>query len=457
MVIAGRFRLDRKLGEGAMGCVYAGWHVNLGVPVAVKFIVSEHAGRSDVVSRFAQEAMAAARIDSPHVVRILDYGFDEQNRPYLAMEMLRGEVLADRLERERVLPVDVTSHVLRQAAKGLARAHAAGIVHRDIKPDNMFLCEDDEEAGFVLKILDFGIAKAGAMSGFAHKTATGAIMGTPLYMSPEQAMGNKQLDTRTDLYSLGVVAFRCLSGEVPFNSDGLGALIVSILHQPHPALSSIRPDLGTAFDGWFARALAKDPAARFQSAKEMAEAFAAVAAGVSAAAPPRNEPAASAVMSHHSDPEASVAIGLPGTANQAITLEGAASTHHAPRVGRSRTGLAAAAIGTASLALVAGVVAWVSLRADSVTSRPTPSATTTEPPSEPVSAPAASPVPSSVGAPPDAPAVASSAPSPASAPPRTSPTHGATTSPRANASAPPAPTPTVTPKPPPPKEDKYAL
>jgi len=271
-LIGGRFRLEQPLGRGAMGSVWTAWHTTLNVRVAIKFIGTELAAREDLRSRFEQEAQAAARIDSPHVVRVIDHGVDETGRPYIAMEMLRGQSLADRLKQEPVLSVALLARIITHTAKGLAKAHKLGIIHRDIKPENLFLSEDDEE-GVVVKVLDFGIAKATTFGGKAHQTGTGHLMGTPHYMSPEQALGNKQIDHRSDLYSLGVVAYRCLTGAVPFESGGLGALIVAITTQPHAPLSSRRPDLGTILDPWFAGALSKDPDQRFQNARDLARAF----------------------------------------------------------------------------------------------------------------------------------------------------------------------------------------
>jgi eukaryotic-like serine/threonine-protein kinase len=271
-LVGGRFRLEQPLGRGAMGSVWTAWHTTLNVRVAIKFIGTELAAREDLRSRFEQEAQAAAQIDSPHVVRVIDHGVDETGRPYIAMEMLRGQSLADRLKQEPVLSIALLARIITHTAKGLAKAHKLGIIHRDIKPENLFLSEDDEE-GVVVKVLDFGIAKATTFGGKAHQTGTGHLMGTPHYMSPEQALGNKQIDHRSDLYSLGVVAYRCLTGAVPFESGGLGALIVAITTQPHAPLSTRRPDLGTILDPWFAGALSKDPNQRFQNARDLARAF----------------------------------------------------------------------------------------------------------------------------------------------------------------------------------------
>jgi eukaryotic-like serine/threonine-protein kinase len=272
-VIGGRYRLVRPLGKGGMASVWVGCHLGLHSEVALKFIDFQAGPRENLLSRFRAEAIAVARIRSPHVVRVLDYGYDDAlDRPFLAMELLAGESLGERLERDGRLPVAETVKIVRQLCKGLARAHAAGVVHRDIKPDNIFLCPEDDD--LIVKLLDFGVAKATTPLGaVAHHTTTGSLIGTPLYMSPEQALGGRVVDHRSDLYSLGTVAYRCLAGCPPFEPEGLGELIVAIAHRPVPPLSGLCPGLPPAFAVWMDRALEKDPALRFASAREMGEAL----------------------------------------------------------------------------------------------------------------------------------------------------------------------------------------
>ena len=260
-----------------MGCVWRASHLTLGIDVAVKFIDTSLVKFGEIRSRFAQEAMAAARIRSPHVVNILDYGTDATGRPYIAMELLEGEDLAHCLERERTLSVAQTAQVVTQACRGLSKAHAGGIIHRDMKPENLFLCEEEE--GFLLKILDFGVAKAQLTADVGHQTALGAVIGTPAYMSPEQARGDK-VDFRCDLYSLASVAYHALVGEPPFPAENLHSLLVGLIARMPTPVSVRRPDLTTKFDPWFAKALAKLPDDRFQSAREMAESFLALCSAV---------------------------------------------------------------------------------------------------------------------------------------------------------------------------------
>jgi serine/threonine-protein kinase len=268
-VIGNRFRLVRKLGAGAMGSVWVARHLTLGVDVAVKFIDDSLLFRPEVRTRFAQEAMAAAKIRGRHVVGILDYGADEGQQPYIAMELLHGEDLAARMERGPLGLREITT-IVTQTCKGLAKAHAAGIIHRDIKPENLFLVKDEDEDDLVVKILDFGVAKADLLG--LNRTETGVLVGTPVYMSPEQARG-RHVDLRSDLYSLATVAYHALAGRPPFDDNNIARLVLAITTQPPAPIRALRPDLPASLDRWFARALDKEPEGRFQTARELADAL----------------------------------------------------------------------------------------------------------------------------------------------------------------------------------------
>ncbi len=270
--ISGRFRVERLLGRGAMGSVWLARHLTLDVDVAVKFIDGAFRNEIGHRGRFVLEAQSAARIQSPHVVSVLDFGEDD-GRLYIAMEYLSGEDLGALLDRCKRLSVDVTARVVAHACRGLAKAHALGIAHRDIKPENLFLCGDADEDGFVLKILDFGVAKSDHKATSLTKTTAGALIGSPAFMSPEQARGLSSIDGRSDLFSLGVVAYHCLTGVTPFRGDSLTELLFEVLGADPDPVSRLVPGLPRALDGWFERALQKDPARRFGSAKEMAQAF----------------------------------------------------------------------------------------------------------------------------------------------------------------------------------------
>jgi serine/threonine protein kinase len=270
-VLAGRYKLEVRLGAGGMGSIWRAEHLVLQAPVAVKLIDRDAVPDDDTVARFLREAKAAAALRSPHVVQIIDYGVDGK-LPFMVMELLEGENLAQRLKRVRRLSRQDTARILTHVGRAMVRAHEAGIVHRDLKPDNVYLIKNEDEE--LAKVLDFGVAKVeeAALGAEGTRTRTGSILGTPYYMSPEQAQGNKTVDHRSDLWALGVIAFECLTGRRPFYSDGLGDLVLTICVRDLPVPSDVAP-VPLGFDRWFARACARDPEARFQNAREMMEAL----------------------------------------------------------------------------------------------------------------------------------------------------------------------------------------
>ncbi|MFO0678530.1 MAG: protein kinase [Polyangiaceae bacterium] len=267
-VIAGRFRLNRQLGKGGMGSVWHATHLGLDIPCAVKFIEGEFAQHPEAQARFEREAKASAALRSPHIIQILDHGVFEET-PYIAMELLDGEDLGKRLTRVGRMQPQEISTIITQVCRALSKAHGAGIVHRDLKPDNIFLVKDDDRE--IAKVLDFGIAKANGNAIEGSNTKTGAMLGTPYYMSPEQAQGTKTVDTRSDLWSLAVIVYQAVTGQLPFESEALGDLLVKIIVQPIPVPSRMAQGLPPQFDKWWERAANRDPALRFQTAKEFAE------------------------------------------------------------------------------------------------------------------------------------------------------------------------------------------
>jgi serine/threonine-protein kinase len=279
-LVGGKYQLVRMIGRGGMGSVWEARHVSLGTASAIKFIESEYADSQEARSRFDKEAKAAATIQSKHAIQVYDHGVTDDGKPYIVMELLQGEPLDKRIERRRQLSLPETARILQQVCRGLARAHERGIVHRDLKPENIFIVrtpDDDEE---VAKVLDFGIAKMSSSPGnpgMTSSTKTGAVLGTPFYMSPEQARGLRNVDHRTDVWSLGVIAFKCVTGRLPFDGESIGDLLVKICTAPIPAPSQLVPGLPPGFDAWFLRALDRDPERRFPNVIELSDALCFVA------------------------------------------------------------------------------------------------------------------------------------------------------------------------------------
>jgi serine/threonine-protein kinase len=274
-ILAGKYALERPLARGGMGVVWVVRHVQLDAMMAAKFMGMSTVASPTARSRFEREARAAAQLSSPHVVQVHDYGV-EADTPYLIMELLRGEDLGARLRRMARLSPAAVSEMLSQAARALRRAHDAGIVHRDLKPGNVFLARNDDVE--VVKLLDFGIAKTTKYTAAEEATKSGQILGSIHYMSPEQVRSPAEVDHRTDLWALAAIAYRSLAGEYPFPSDDVYSAILSICDDPLVPPSRHAPGLTREIDRFFERALAKDPAARFQTAPELAAAFAEAAA-----------------------------------------------------------------------------------------------------------------------------------------------------------------------------------
>jgi len=273
MIVGGKYRLERPLAKGGMGSVWVGRHTELDVPVAVKFMAGELVGTPVAETRFKREAKAAAQLRSPNVVSTQDYGVQD-GAPYMVMELLEGEDLGALLMRTKRLSIPRIAAIVGQVAKALTMAHAAGIVHRDLKPSNLFLARSGDDE--IVKVLDFGVAKDTRSMLVVDKTTSGVLVGSPMYMSPEQARG-ESLDFRSDLWSLGVVVYEALVGRPPFVSDHLGALLAKIHEARVDAPSSIASDLPASIDAFVARALARRPEDRFPSAKAMADELAAIA------------------------------------------------------------------------------------------------------------------------------------------------------------------------------------
>jgi eukaryotic-like serine/threonine-protein kinase len=326
-----------------MGEVWIADHLALRTQVVVKFL-GQDADNPATIARFQREAAAAAQVKSPHVVQTLDFGVAPGGVPFIVMELLEGQDLAQTL-KARTLSLSEVAHVVEGVSLALTKAHERGIVHRDIKPANIFLCDAGGGLPFV-KVVDFGIAKG--IDDHNPVTTTGDVIGTPAYMSPEQLQAERDVDHRTDLWSLGVVAYRAAVGSLPFQGENVAAVAVSVLSAPLPRPSANQPALPAWFDGWFARACSRDRRYRFGSAREMAEAMLAAAQG-------RAPVVASVPPAPISTPGFMRSGEVPAVVEPTGTTRATSLVTGAPLQQRS-SGLLAALIGVLTAVVVLGVV-----------------------------------------------------------------------------------------------------
>jgi len=329
-----------------MGAVYVAEHILIGRQAAIKVLRREMSHRKDVVTRFFNEARAATAVKHPGIVEIYDFGYQADGCAYIVMEYLEGETLSARLRRIGPLPAARAAALGRQVAGALGAAHGKGVIHRDLKPANIFIVRDPDVAdGERTKILDFGIAKlaAGDQPGIL-KTRTGEVIGTPVYMSPEQSKGAGNVDARTDLYALGCILFEMVCGRPPFVAEGGGEVMAQHIYEPVPAPSSIAP-VTPELEQFLLRALAKDREQRFQSAEEMSAALqmAVPAESRVPASPPSQAPARAA----------SVPAPPPQT-----TLSAANSTVRSAPTGRRRSWIASAV----AVAMISGGATAIAIR-----------------------------------------------------------------------------------------------
>jgi serine/threonine-protein kinase len=368
--IIGQYRIVQKIGAGGMGVVYLAEHTLVGRRAAIKVLLPEYSVRRAIVTRFFNEARAMTSIPDPGIVQMYDFGFHSEGSAYIVMELLEGETLERRLKRLRRLEIADAVRITRQIAGSLASAHDAGIIHRDLKPDNVFMVRDPEALGGERpKVLDFGVAK---LSGDLDRgqTLAGTMMGTPAYMSPEQARGAGDVDARSDIYSLGCVTACLVTGRLPFDGTGIGELISAHMNLAPHRPSDLAPGVPAELDEIVLRCLEKSPGDRFQSMVELQATCDALLAVLSVrdaplatgslapraftprSAPPRSAPARSAPRY---DAPVLDTSPHPTTLSSAA---GATSPSLPPAPLRRRIGVW---IGIAATAIAAGVVAAIAM------------------------------------------------------------------------------------------------
>jgi serine/threonine-protein kinase len=359
----GAYTVVRKLGEGGMGTVWVGEHTLLGRRAAIKVLLPEFTSREEIVQRFFNEARAVTAIADPGIVQVFDFGH-AHGSAYIVMELLEGEAMDERLRRiGRFAPADAV-RLMAQIATSLGAAHAKGVTHRDLKPENIFIVGDPAVTGGErTKILDFGIAKLAGDEASKVKTRTGMMMGTPVYMSPEQCRGAASIDSRSDIYALGCVLFTMVCGRPPFESETTGDLIIMHVRDAPPLASQFVPGLPPELDMFIARCLEKDPNRRFQTTAEMVQGLAAVegalfgstaSGGVPGQYRPHLTPAAAMAYRQQPTPAPPDAATRFVTAPQAgttppqgpspttLSMSNGATTAASPR--RSKTGLIAGVV-----------------------------------------------------------------------------------------------------------------
>ncbi len=353
-----RYRLIKKLGEGGMGAVYLAEHVTIKKRCAIKVLNPEYAHKADLVERFLQEARAASMIAHENVVEITDFGAAPNGSVFFVMEMLVGEDLADTIKREAPMPWSRVAPMALQICRALGAAHAKGVIHRDMKPENCFRIERSGNPDFI-KVLDFGIAKVTSEDPnetAGRLTSTGMIFGTPTYMSPEQAQGQR-VDHRSDIYALGVILYELLTGKVPFSADNFMGILTKHMFDQPVAPSEVAPQAGISpeVEALVLKALQKDRGFRFQSMQELAQAILDVGTG---AEPVTVVPETRARPISEGRPTAFLSRNVTGPglhASQEVTL------HEPPRAAPRRGLMTALLVGLAVLGGgVAGAVAMSS-------------------------------------------------------------------------------------------------
>jgi serine/threonine protein kinase len=385
-ILAGKFRIERVLGVGGMGMVVSAMHIHLDERVAIKFLLPEALANPEAVTRFGREARAAVKIKSEHVARVIDVGALETGAPYMVMELLRGRDLGQQLRETGALPVALAVEYVLQACEALAEAHAIGIVHRDLKPANLFLTMRADGSPCV-KVLDFGISKVAAAAGSGSDmgmTRTQSIMGSPLYMSPEQMASARDVDPRSDVWAIGCVLYELITGRVPFEAETMPQLCTLILHREPPSPRSIRPELPEAIEGVIMRCLRKDRTHRYPNVGALARDL----AGFAPDAGPRSAERISRVLS--SSGMSSTELSSSNLSAHTAASNTGSQAWGATKMSRSSRAVWFGLAGVGAI-LVIGLLVW---KGSSSGSAPAPdaSAAAVKPPAE-LATPAAAPPP----------------------------------------------------------------
>src|SRR5712671_3209213 len=293
--LADKYSIEKLIKRGGMGAVYLGKHVLMDKTVAIKVLHPSLALDDDVVARFSREAKAASRISHPHAVSVTDFGESENGIVFLVMEYLDGRTLKEIIRSEGAMPLGRVVEIIRQVTGALDAAHGQGVVHRDLKSDNIMVSQTN--GGDWAKVLDFGIAKMQQPEGVRDNdiTAANLVIGTPQYMSPEQCSQAGPIDARSDVYSLGVIVFEMLTGKVPFTGDAPTVIMMKQVGDEPPSVLEARPDLPGSIDNLIKKALAKQPVVRFQTAGALSDAFALAAAQTGAVTSKQVAPVADTV------------------------------------------------------------------------------------------------------------------------------------------------------------------
>ncbi len=367
-VVAGKFRIERVLGQGGMGVVFEARHLQLDQRVALKFLLPNALRQTESLARFAREARAAAAIRGEHVARVIDVGTLDTGAPYIVMEFLEGEDLARSVaERGRLSVAQALTFIL-QACEALVEAHAQGIIHRDLKPSNLFVTSYADGTP-CLKILDFGISKlTSGSSSDLNMTDTATVMGTPHYMSPEQMRSTRSVDARSDIWALGVILYELVSGEVPFKAETMPQLCSLVLESTPPRLSTLNPKIPAGLENAILRCLEKDPNGRFQN-------IAALASALGKFAPPEAQHSVERIARL-------VSANSPANRSGELVIERPSEQH--PATGSRRGAVVWAGVIAACAAVGAGIWFWQRGEGPDhsvpLTPMPTASPTTSVPP-----------------------------------------------------------------------------